>query len=60
MHLLCHSPKNIFFFLSPYATILYVILILRSRRAKVWHFATGVAFRYSILLHYLWGQRKSL
>jgi hypothetical protein len=33
---------------------------LRSRRAKVWHFATGVAFCYSVLLHYLWCQRKSL
>jgi len=51
MHFLCHSPENIFFFLSPYATTLYDILILRSHRAKVWHFATGVAFCYSILQH---------
>jgi len=60
MHLLCHSPKNIFFFLSPYATTLYNFLILRRGCAKVRHFATGDAFCYSVLLHHLWGRRKCL
>ena len=60
MHFPCHSPKNLFFFLSHYATILYIILILRRGCAKVRHFATGDAFCYSILLHYLWGRRKCL
>jgi len=60
MHFPCHSPKNIFFFLSPYATTLYNFLILRRGCAKVKHFATGVAFCYSILLHHLWGRCKCL
>jgi hypothetical protein len=60
MHFPCHSPKNLFFFLSPYVATLYNILILRRGCAEVRHFATGDAFCYSILLHHLWGRRKCL
>jgi hypothetical protein len=60
MHFPCHSPKNILFFLSPYAITLYDILILRRGCAEVRHFATGDAFCYSILHHYLWGLHKLL
>jgi hypothetical protein len=60
MHFPCHSPKNLFFFLSPYVATLYNILILRRGCAEVRHFATGDAFCYSILLHHLWGRRKLL